>query len=85
MAGDVLPPEDTRPRSTEDLVNRYKRLSEIDHEGMTVRLNEILADAALVGIPEVEIKEIFSEPLPSDDESAKMALRDRMVAFYNSA
>jgi hypothetical protein len=84
IAGDVPPPEDTRPRSTEDLVNRYKRLSEIHHQGMTMRLNDILADAALVGIPEVEIKEIFSEPLPSDDESAKMALRDRMVGLYNS-
>jgi hypothetical protein len=81
----ALPPDkDPRPQTTEDLISRHKWLSEIHYEGMTVRLNEILADALAVGIPEVEIKEIFSEPLPADDETAKMVLRDRMIGLYTS-
>ena len=84
IGGDVPPPEDPRPRNTEDLIHRHKWLSHVHHKQMELKLDDFISDATSAGIPEIEVKEIFSEPLPPDDEKAKMALRDRMIGLYNS-
>lgn len=59
-----------------------EKLSPLTRMGAVPEIPTILREAKKAGISDDEVMEIFSEPLPKDDDDAKNDLRDRLVGLF---